>query len=350
MLKLKFFLLTERKEIVTGGHKYDNDLFNIIQKNPEVAVKNEVVGKRGKSKALRLFTEALNSIKKSKGSDIIIYNSSTCLRLLPGFLWLKLFSRKKLYAIHHHFIYKEFSGLKRFVYKKAESAMLKGANKLIVPSPYIYDELKKIRKEEDLVLWRIPFETENSVEPHPKPGNLTFAGTIEPRKGLKYLFEALKILQDRGVNYKLDVLGKIIDQKYYEELKNYSNLHSLHINFRGFVDKDTKNKILEETDVFVFPSLLEGFGMVLVEAQVYGLPIVCFNNSAMPFTVKENINGFLIPDRDSADMANKIEAIITDRQLRRELSKGALENLKTQWTFSKYEETVNRYISDLASS
>lgn len=336
---INFYLLSDRKVAVTGGHKYEKDLFEICEKIPKVEAFRSVVGAEKVPKILKPIAETFKSIRLSKG-NVIIYNSSTCLRLLPGMLLLRLFTNKELYSVHHHFIYLEFKGLKRFVYKTAERLFLKSSKKIIVPSPYIYEELKKIKKEKDLLLWRIPFDVEQSKAPKPIVGNLTFAGTIEPRKGLIYLFEALNILREKGIHYKLNILGKVVNDEYYKKLREYAQKHNLNVEFLGFVEKDEKDRVLSETDIFVFPSLLEGFGMVLVEAQVYGLPIVSFDNSAMPFSVKDGVNGYAVKTGDSAEMAERIKDIITNRELREKLSQGALENLKDQWSFERFQNVV----------
>lgn len=347
MFKIKFIKLSKIRKTITGGHVYDNNLFDTIGELKDIELSHTWVGVNKKiPKLFCAFIEPIKTLFKSK-ADILVFNSSYCLRLLPVFPLLKLFPKKKVYTIHHHSIYLEFRGLKRQIYKTAEALCLKFSDKIIVPSPYIYDTLKKNKNPKDLLLWRIPFETKQEFIPLPITGNLTFTGTIEPRKGIIYLLKALKILQDEKVEYYLNILGKITDKNYYIQLKKYIEDNNLKVNFRGFVEMTEKNKILSETDIFVFPSILEGFGMVLVEAQVYGLPIVSFDNSAMPFTVKNNINGFTVSTGDSYALANRIKEIIIDRNLRNKLSEGAYKNLKSQWSKEEFNKTVKDYFTNI---
>lgn len=348
-MTVKFFKINKNFKIITGGHKYDKMAFDCTCKTPDLKVQYGFVGAdKNLPKFLWPFYEFFKGLKESN-CDVIIINSSWCLRLLPLVIFLKLYPKRKTYAIHHHFIYLEFSGIKRFVYKNAEKFFLKWSDKIIVPSPYIYDELKNYKKEKDLLLWRIPFETKNEFISNPIPGNLTYTGTIEPRKGLIYLLKALKHIQDLDVEYSLSIVGKITNEAYYKQLKEFIETHNLKVKFPGFVELEEKNKILSETDIFVFPSLLEGFGMVLVEAQVFGLPIVSFDNSAMPFTVKDNVNGFAVTTGDYIEMAKRIQQIIENRSLRDRLSKGAIGNLKDQWSNQKFEETIIDYFTKLNS-
>ena len=343
MAVVKFYTYSKLKKIVTGGHKYDSDLKNIIGEISGISVEETIIETGGGNPLVKSFKELRKGIQESRNADLIIFNSSKCLRFLPLMIWLRFFGRKTVYSIHHHFIFLEFKGIKRFVYKTAESLFLKWSNKIIVPSPYIYDILRKKKSENDLLLWRIPFETKAEFPLEPVPGNLSYTGTIEPRKGLIYLLEALKILKGKGMNLPLKIMGKVINEDYYKKLVNYIDEFGLDVTFTGFLDREEKNLNLSKTDIFTFPSLLEGFGMVLVEAQVYGLPIVCFDNSSMPFSVKNNENGFLVPTGNSEEMAERISQIVNDRSLRNRLSEGALENVKNQNTYSKFRKTVIDY-------
>lgn len=349
MFSVSFFVVSKDRKIITGGHKYDNDLYTILEGMEDLDTSKVEVGcKPGTPILLKLAKETVKGFKASHKQDLIIFNSSVCFRFLLMLILIRIFRwHKRIYTIHHHFLYLEFKGLKRFIYKYSELFFLKLSNKIIVPSPYIYEELKKIRREKDLLLWRIPFDTKQNYPPSPKQGFITFAGTIEPRKGLIYLLQALNIVKKLGIKYHLDILGKPINEAYYKILKEYAETQSLDLTFHGFVSKEVKNKILSESDLFVFPSLLEGFGMVLIEAQVYGLPIVSFDNSAMPFTVKNYVNGFTVPTGNIQEMADKIAIILVDRPLRERLSKEAYQNIKSQWSFEKFETTVMEYFTKL---
>lgn len=342
MKTFKFFVINKWAKVVTGGQKYDKMLFDILKGMPDSSV-DEIEIKSEKSFPVLKVNDELRQGYKERKSDYIFFNSARCLRYFPILLMLKTFSKAKIYTIHHHFIYHSFRGIKKLAFFLAERYFLKLSDKIVVPSPYINEELKKFKKEKDLLHWRIPFETKPIYSTNPQPGNLTYIGTIEPRKGLSYLMEALNLLSQEGVAYHLDILGQVVDEAYNKQLLEYIKDNNLNVSFRGFVELEEKNKILSTTDIFVFPSVLEGFGMVLVEAQEFGIPIVCFDNTAMPFTVKDGINGFTVATGNHNAMAGKIKDIITDRSLRDRLGANAYENLKEQWTHKKYQDTVENY-------
>ncbi len=345
MVKFRFFSRFPMTQAVTGGNIYDSAVLSILQNIKGIDA--ECVPLDDKGHPYSLLFSPFYYIKKGLPQidcDLIIFNSALFMRFLPLMFVLKFFFRKKTLVIHHHFMYRQFRGLKRWLYKQCEWRFLKLSSNIVVASPYVYDELKDYIDINKLIYWRIPFEAVPSFNSNPIVGNLTYMGTIESRKGLHFLMEALQKMQSKGINYHLTIIGKTVEEPYRKNIDNYISDHSINAHFTGFISKEEKEKILSETDIFVFPSQLEGFGMVLVEAQVYGLPIVCFNNSAMPFSVFDNINGFVVPNKDTTKFAEAIEKIISDRNLRNHMSKEAQLNASKQNTHDKFCKDIIDYV------
>ena len=114
----------------------------------------------------------------------------------------------------------------------------------------------------------------------------------------------------------------------------------LDVRFTGFVSDEELQRIISQADIFTFPSRLEGYGMVICESMVNGLPVVCFDNSAMPYTVKDGVNGLLVADGDDEAMADAIGRVIADRDLRRKLSEGALATVSSFMTRERFRQTA----------
>lgn len=323
----------------TGGHFYDENMFQCLSKTPSVNIQR--YGKLRKQSILRKIIAPIQNIgyfKRCKENDIVIINSCISWYYLPLALCLRLFSKTKILIVHHHFMHLEFEGLKKIFYKFLELSFLKSSTHIITVSPYIRDLCKAQFHSKDIRFWPIPFAYSqihsNQIK---EPGSLVYVGTIEKRKGLLYLLKSLKILHERSIKYTLTIIGKITNQKYFEQLTSFINLYKLNVTFVGFIDEQKKDLLLKKSQIFVFPSLLEGYGMVLREVMSYGLPIVCFNNSAMPYLVKNGFNGFTVPDRDPEKMANAIEMILSDDHLKQNLSIGAYETTKTTLTPNQYK-------------
>jgi glycosyltransferase involved in cell wall biosynthesis len=107
-----------------------------------------------------------------------------------------------------------------------------------------------------------------------------------------------------------------------------------------------QNKILEQMrahDVFVFPSLSEGFGMVVTEALSQGLPVITTPNTCGPDVISEGVDGFIVPIRNPEAIAEKIEILNLNRDRLATMSLAA-EAKARQLTWASYRA---RLISDI---
>lgn len=224
-----------------------------------------------------------------------------------------------------------------------ELSFLRAASDIIVPSPYINDLSRKIFPGRHIHYWQIPFETSPSaLQPNPQAGNLLYIGTIELRKGLVHLVNAMAMLKKRGIYCRLTVVGKTVDAAYRQRLDHIITEETLDVRFTGYVSDEELSRIISEADLFTFPSRLEGYGMVICESMTNGLPVICFDNSAMPYTVKDGVNGLLVPDGDETAFAEAISRAVTDRSLREHLSRGAFSTVASFMTPDRFRETVIR--------
>ena len=113
---------------------------------------------------------------------------------------------------------------------------------------------------------------------------------------------------------------------------------SEYVKFKGRVSDEELNECYQRTEIFTFPSLLEGYGMVIVEAMSRGVPVVAFNNSAMSYSIKDGVNGLLAENENASSFAEKVLELTGNRSLRAELQKGIEEtmlHLKTDDDFHK---------------
>lgn len=347
MKVIKFVTLDKDMPRITGGQIYDNNIIEILQNHQGFKADYEAL-ETPLSKKYPLIAPIIYLIKgfKLRKSNVIIFNSAHFMRFLILLVGLRLIGHKKILTIHHHFLYMQLKGIKKMIYKPLEWFFIKHSNYIVIPSPYILHLIKDKIKNNKILYWRIPFNCNLFKNCHPMRGVLTYMGTIEERKGLIYLVKALKLMQDKDVSYKLNIVGEPTNSNYFENLQKYIKQYNLNVEFIGFLGEEGKQKIFSKTDIFVFPSLLEGFGMVLIEAQKYGLPIVAFENSAMPYSVKHNINGLLVPTGNFKEFASSITKLIDDRNLRNRLSKNAYDNLKLQNTWTQFEKSVIEFFSE----
>jgi glycosyltransferase involved in cell wall biosynthesis len=176
---------------------------------------------------------------------------------------------------------------------------------------------------------------------------LLFVGGLEERKGVRYLIEALASVISTYGTIELILVGSGAQEVELRELVKKMNLEKS-IKFAGYVD-GWSDKIVEyyhSADIFVFPSLTEGFGMALVEAMACGLPVIATNTTAIPEVVGDA--GILVKPRSPEALADAINRLVGDKKLRRDLGRKGRRRVEEKFTWDKvaikaielYEEIV----------
>jgi glycosyltransferase involved in cell wall biosynthesis len=174
-----------------------------------------------------------------------------------------------------------------------------------------------------------------------------FVGTLEPRKNLTRLLKAYSLLPD-AVKLKATLViaggkgwGRVNLKKEVAELGlgNYVRL-------LGYVDDATLGALYAHAQFLAMPSIYEGFGLPLLEAMVYGTPVLAANNSSMPEIVGNS--GVLVEALDTDSISSGLNQLITDDVLRMKLARNAVSNAaRYSWEVSAKElvEVLDKVIS-----
>jgi glycosyltransferase involved in cell wall biosynthesis len=142
-------------------------------------------------------------------------------------------------------------------------------------------------------------------------------GRLVKRKGYEYAIRALFNLTGNSFHYYI-----IGDGPEERNLKNLSIALGLEnrITFLGYLPDELKFQYLAVSDIFLLPSIHEGFGICLLEAMHCGLPIVSTNNGGQTDILKDRVNALLVSDNDSDAFAEKIKELLLDDFLRKNIS------------------------------
>lgn len=154
---------------------------------------------------------------------------------------------------------------------------------------------------------------------------ILFAGTLEPRKNLVRLIEAYHELPLKE-EYGLVIAGK--KGWYYEEIFQRVRQLNLeqYVRFLGYIKRKDLIALYHLAAVFVYPSLYEGFGLPPLEAMACGTPVITSNISSLP-EVAEGA-ALLVNPRNVAEIAEALERILTDQELRVRLARLGRERAK----------------------
>lgn len=141
---------------------------------------------------------------------------------------------------------------------------------------------------------------------------ILFVGTLQPRKNIIKLIQAFHLLKEAGYQGKLVIAGRLgwLAQDTLDAIR--LSPHHDSILMTGYIDQDTKVALYRGAEVFVLPSLYEGFGVPVIEAMACGCAVAASDNSSLPEVVGEA--GLLFDAKDPVDIAGKIQAILRDKQ------------------------------------
>jgi glycosyltransferase involved in cell wall biosynthesis len=152
-------------------------------------------------------------------------------------------------------------------------------------------------------------------------------GTLEPRKNVVTLIKAFKRLREKGFeDYKLVIAG---DKGWlYEQIfkdVDHSGLKQ-EILFRGVVSDEDLPMFYNCADIFVYPSLYEGFGLPPLEAMACGIPVITSNTSSLPEVIGDA--GIMVDPTDDKSLSDAMYSVLTDKELWQHMSNNGLQRSK----------------------
>jgi glycosyltransferase involved in cell wall biosynthesis len=157
---------------------------------------------------------------------------------------------------------------------------------------------------------------------------------VTPRKGHHYLLQAWKELNLLGA--RLDCYG-MVDADVARVLKN---IRAPNVFFHGSVDKATLLKALQNSDVFVLPSVEEGMAVSILEAMACGLPVIATENSGAVDVVNQGREGFVVPIQSSHAIAEKLAYIAENREVVVEMGLAARRAVEQSFRWDTYASNL----------
>lgn len=176
---------------------------------------------------------------------------------------------------------------------------------------------------------------------------ILYIGGFSPRKNVKSLIIAFsKICKNLKEEYNLVIVGSNKDDgNILKELSIDLSVEAL-VKFTGFVPEELLPILYNACDVFVYPSLYEGFGLPPLEAMSCGTPVITSDISSIPEVVGDG--GILIDPFNTDVLINSLEYILNDENIKKALSAKALKRAsKFSWKKTS-EKTIKAYKSILS--
>lgn len=336
-----------------------NDEFDCLYVNLGTSVSIDEIGKQGFVKLFRFASIWFNVLRQ-----LIIFRPKLCYFAITAkgsafykdaslvFL-MKIFGVKLVYHFHNKGVSTRQDMwldnlLYRFVFKN---------NDVILLSRYLYPDIQKYVPKErvyycpngipDLtgdILGSIKNKVNRTVE-------ILFLSNLIESKGVYILLEACKILYNKQISFHCAFVGGIGD---VSEEQFYDNVQKLHLEncvvYMGRkygIEKETE---FEKADIFAFPTYYhnETFGLVNLEAMQYSLPVVSTFEGGIPDVVKDGVTGFLVPQKDAMALADKLEILINNAELRKQMGVAGRKKYEKEFTLDTFENTLTKILSEVS--
>jgi glycosyltransferase involved in cell wall biosynthesis len=235
--------------------------------------------------------------------------------------------------------------LKYFFYRIVIRHAIKKSKSIIVPSQFVKrDILKrfKVNAEKIKVVYEGTTFTRTVLvkgKDGPCKNYFLYVGNAYPHKNLDGLIKAFEIF-NKNKEYNLVLIGK--DDYFKKRLKK--EFSEKNIIFKDFVSDEELAEFYRSATAYVFPSFSEGFGLPGIEAMACGIPVLASNSSCLPEIYGDAALYF--DPKNINQMAEKMEKIASDENLRAELIKKGFEQIK-KYDWKKMTEEIVKIYKEL---
>jgi glycosyltransferase involved in cell wall biosynthesis len=173
-------------------------------------------------------------------------------------------------------------------------------------------------------------------------------GRMVPRKGVDNVVRSLGNLKSSGVPYRLVVVGGETDDPNPMACPEIARLQKI-AREQGVEDKVTfvgrKNREMLKyyycaADVFISTPWYEPFGITPLEAMACGTPVIGSNVGGIKYSVLDGKTGFLVPPNNPAELASKVEELMSNPALHLQMKKASIQRVKENFTWQKVATLV----------
>lgn len=339
-------------ENLTGGYLYNQKVVNHL-KNKGIPI--EVISLKQKSYFLNVIWNFwLYFICKK--FDLIIEDEL----VHPAvFLFNRLVHKKvKIVALVHLLQWLVQKPPLLPLTKIMEKQMLKHCHLIVANSNYTAEKITQMGLKTDKVKVIYPaYEPLISQQDKVKDSfreekiKLLFVANCLPHKGLHLLIPTLHLVKNKS--FVLDIVGDYsLNITYVKKIKQAIKKYRLeeHVFWHGKVSREEIGQYYSRADIFVLPSLKEAFGLVLLEAMAFGLPVVASRVGGIPEIVEHQKTGLLVPPKDIVALSQAITILIKDENLRRQYGQKGKQKLASFLTWEKVGENFYRLVKVLLSN
>ncbi len=353
------------------------DVFVVTGKVVNTAKKERNGGHAYRQAGLRIFRTSLFSLKDFSYSSWLYILTALPFIFLRSFYMIK---REKIDLIHCQgflsgilgYLLKKITGkpymmtiqsadfsvyhpranikLIKLVYQFIEKKIFRNAIKCHAVSNYLKEHFAKYGRKDAIVIpngvdrfefrpdlnkrktrKELGFDTDNLI--------IACGSRLEHKNGTHDVVEAANYLKERIKDFKIVVIGDGPDRGKLEKMIKKFNLEDK-IYLLGYILHPEVPKYMAAADIFVRPSLAEGFGIIFIEAMAAGAAVVGTPVGGIVDFLKHNENGLFCEPGNPKDIAEKIELLIKDEQLRNKLMENGHKLVAEVYNWDKISDRI----------
>lgn len=179
--------------------------------------------------------------------------------------------------------------------------------------------------------------------------NILFVGALIESKGVLVLLEAVKILVERDLKFHVQLMGRFKSDDFREKVNKYIKSHRLssRVKFLGVCIGKEKHKAFLSANMLCFPTYFESetFGLVLLEAMQFELPVITTKWRGIPDLVKDCENGLLVPTKDACALSCKLAYLIHNPEQRTRMGKIGREVYLEKYSVNHFSKKLDEVLS-----
>ena len=219
------------------------------------------------------------------------------------------------------------------------------ADYILVGSEFVKQSLLEVNIPEGKII-KIPYGfeekifTPKQIYQRSNPFKILYAGSITRRKGVQYLLQAFKELNLKPA--ELILIGGM-GEDGEEILSAYRNFYK----YLPFLNQEDLAKYHHASDIFVFPTLLEGFAQTVLEAMACGTPVITTPHAGFNEIVSDHFNGFLVPTMNVGELKEKIRFFYDNRDQIEMMGRNA-RKVAENYSWKQYRERIRKFLGKIA--
>lgn len=221
-----------------------------------------------------------------------------------------------------HLVPTHLTAISRYLGSRAERLGVSKERISIIPNGVNLEELRPLLERDEL---RIPFR-------------LVCVGRLSWEKGQEYLISAMPLIRKEFPDAHIVLVGGGADEGKLRKLTHSLDLDSS-VFFRGMLPHSRAMGEVANAEVFVVPSLAEGLGIVFLESQALGVPVIGTYVGGIPDVIENEVTGLLVAPKDSVAIADAVGKMFRDQALRDRLVNKAKERI-SQFSWDKIAASV----------